>query len=81
MKTNVKIKLNILGEQFTPHGLSVDFENNIILTSDFVVPLSILKPVSALGIQKANTLRLWALDTRKIISTIQIPHVSMPSMC
>ncbi|KAM3498587.1 hypothetical protein MY10362_008107 [Beauveria mimosiformis] len=65
--------LNILGQQFTPHGLSVDFENNLILTSDFVVPLSILKPVSALGIQKANTLRLWTLDDRKIISTITIP--------
>ncbi|KAG8411382.1 hypothetical protein J3458_015442 [Metarhizium acridum] len=66
--------LNILGEQFTPHGLSVDFKNNIILTSDYVVPLTILKPVSAVGIQKANTLRLWELDSRKIISTIQIPQ-------
>ncbi|TQV90791.1 selenium-binding protein [Cordyceps javanica] len=65
--------LNILGEQFSPHGLSVDFEKNLILTSDFVVPLSILKPVSALGIQKANTLRLWTLNDRKIISTITIP--------
>ncbi|KAK8150716.1 hypothetical protein G3M48_009606 [Beauveria asiatica] len=65
--------LNILGQQFSPHGLSVDFEKNLILTSDFVVPLSILKPVSALGIQKANTLRLWTLDDRKIISTITIP--------
>ncbi|KAK8912480.1 hypothetical protein VCV18_012443 [Metarhizium anisopliae] len=71
---DVEGTLNILGEQFTPHGLSVDFKNNVILTSDFVVPLSILKPVSALGIQKANTLRLWELDSRKIISTIQIPH-------
>lgn len=28
--------LNILGEQFSPHGLSVDFERGLILTSDFV---------------------------------------------
>jgi len=48
---------NVLGEQFNPHGLSVDWAKNIILTFDFVVPLSILKP--SLGIQHANTLRLW----------------------
>ncbi|KAJ0387896.1 hypothetical protein COL922a_001448 [Colletotrichum nupharicola] len=49
--------LNILGEQFSPHGLAVDFNKGIILTSDFVVPITILKPT--LGIQKASTLRLW----------------------
>ncbi|KAF2019900.1 hypothetical protein BU24DRAFT_439834 [Aaosphaeria arxii CBS 175.79] len=65
--------LNILGEQFSPHGLSVDWNKKIILTSDFVVPVTILKPASAIGIQRANTLRLWELDTKKIISTITIP--------
>ncbi|KAH7092308.1 hypothetical protein FB567DRAFT_516984 [Paraphoma chrysanthemicola] len=70
---DVESTLNILGEQFSPHGLSVDFENNLILTSDFVVPLTILKPASINGIQKANTLRLWELSSRKILSTITIP--------
>ncbi|KAJ4296303.1 hypothetical protein N0V90_006348 [Kalmusia sp. IMI 367209] len=65
--------LNIIGEQFSPHGLSIDFDKNIILTSDFVVPVTILKPASAIGIQKADTLRLWELSSRKIISTITIP--------
>lgn len=65
---------NILGEQFSPHGLCVDFEKNIILTSDFVVPASILKPTS--GVEFADTLRLWELSSRKIISTITIPDVS-----
>ncbi len=65
---------NILGEQFSPHGLSVDWEKNIILTSDFVVPITILKP--SLGIAHANTLRLWNLASRTIISTITIPNVS-----
>ncbi|KAL6352534.1 hypothetical protein LRP88_14302 [Fusarium phalaenopsidis] len=68
---DVKGTLNILGEQFSPHGLTVDFEKKIILTSDFVVPITILKPT--LGIKKADTLRLWDLDTRTIISTITIP--------
>ncbi|KAF3923609.1 hypothetical protein ABW21_db0203647 [Orbilia brochopaga] len=63
---------NILADQFSPHGLSIDFDKNIILSSDFVVPLSTLKPT--LGIQRANTLRLWNLKDRKIISTITIPN-------
>lgn len=74
---DVEGTLNILGEQFSPHGLSVDFDKNIILTSDFVVPITILKPT--LGIKKADTLRLWDLKSRKIISTITIPNVSCPS--
>lgn len=71
---DVSSTLNILGEQFSPHGLSIDWNKKIILTSDFVVPVTILKPASALGIQRANTLRLWELDSRKIISTITIPN-------
>ncbi|KAK4227463.1 hypothetical protein QBC38DRAFT_545136 [Podospora fimiseda] len=64
--------LNILGEQFSPHGLAVDFDKKIALTSDFVVPLTVLKPT--LGIQKANTLRLFDLTSHKILSTITIPN-------
>lgn len=71
---DVESTLNILGEQFNPHGLTIDWNKKIILTSDFVVPVTILKPASAIGIQKANTLRLWELDSRKIISTITIPN-------
>lgn len=74
---DVEGTLNILGEQFSPHGLSIDWEKDILLTSDFVVPLSILKP--SLEIQRANTLRLWTLSSRKIISTITIPNVSISS--
>jgi len=64
--------LNILGEQFSPHGLSIDFDKGIALTSDFVVPYTILKPTT--GIQRANTLRLWNINSRTILSTIHIPH-------
>lgn len=66
--------LSVLKKQFSPHGLGVDWDRNVILTSDFVVPLSILKPTT--GIQRADTLRLWDLSSRKIISTITIPDVS-----
>ncbi|OAA60367.1 WD40/YVTN repeat-like-containing domain protein [Niveomyces insectorum RCEF 264] len=64
--------LNILDSQFSPHGLSIDFDKDILLTSDFIVPLSILKPTT--GIQRADTLRLWRLSDRTILSTITIPN-------
>jgi selenium-binding protein 1 len=67
--------LGILAEQFTPHGISIDWDRNYILTSDFVVPLSILKPST--GVIRAQTLRLWNLESRTIISTITIPGVSL----
>ncbi|KAF2720936.1 hypothetical protein K431DRAFT_346836 [Polychaeton citri CBS 116435] len=64
--------LGILAQQFSPHGLSIDWEKNLILTSDFVTPISILKP--SVSIQHANTLRLWDLASRKILNTITIPN-------
>ncbi|KAJ5227487.1 uncharacterized protein N7469_007493 [Penicillium citrinum] len=69
---DVEGTLNILGQQFSPHGLSIDWEKKLILTSDFVEPVTILKP--SLGVRHADTLRLWDLDTRKIISTLTIPN-------
>lgn len=63
--------LSILDEPFNPHGLTVDFDRQLGITSDFIVPLSILKPTS--GKIPDNTLRLWNLATHKIISTITIP--------
>ena len=65
--------LNILDKQHSPHGLSIDWEKKLILTSDFVEPISILKP--SLGVRHADTLRLWDLDTKKILNTITIPDV------
>ncbi|KAI9036179.1 uncharacterized protein KD926_002209 [Aspergillus affinis] len=69
---DVEGTLNILGEQFSPHGLSIDWERKFILTSDFVEPISILHPST--GIKHADTLRLWDLDSKKILNTITIPE-------
>ncbi|PMD62146.1 uncharacterized protein K444DRAFT_525706 [Hyaloscypha bicolor E] len=70
--TDIAGTLNTVEEPFNPHGLTVDWNKNIILTSDYVVPVTILKP--SLGIVLDNTLRLWKLDTRTVISTITIPN-------
>jgi selenium-binding protein 1 len=60
---DVEGALNILSEQFSPHGVSIDWERKFILTSDFVEPISILKPST--GIRCGNALRLWDLDSKK----------------
>lgn len=39
---------NTLSEEFSPHGLSVDFENDLILTSDYIIPITILKPTTGI---------------------------------
>lgn len=59
------------GEQFSPHGLAVDNKNGYLWTSDFVIPASVLKP--SLGIVRADSVRLWDLDTRTILNNIHIP--------
>lgn len=70
---DVEGTVNILEEQFSPHGLSIDWERKFILTSDFVEPISILMPST--GIKRVNTLRLWDMDSKKILNTITIPDV------
>ncbi|OQD72987.1 hypothetical protein PENDEC_c017G02643 [Penicillium decumbens] len=71
---DVEGTLGILAEQFSPHGITIDWDRNYILTSDFVIPLSILKPST--GVVRAQTLRLWDLKSRTILSTITIPNGS-----
>lgn len=69
---DVEGTLDILTDQFSPHGLAVDFENGHIFTSDFVVPITVLKPSA--GIEGGDSVRLWDLETRTIINTLQIPN-------
>ncbi|KAB8356705.1 hypothetical protein FH972_024281 [Carpinus fangiana] len=64
--------LNVLGSQFSPHGLNIDFKRGWILTSDFVTPVTVLKP--SVAVQGGNTLRLWNLKDRTIANTITIPN-------
>jgi hypothetical protein len=55
---------NTPGENFNPHGLTVDWKKNIILTSDFVIRVTILKP--SLGIALCITTHcdcgIWILE-------------------
>ncbi len=64
---------DIFEQQFSPHGITVDWQRRRVLTSDFIEPASILKPST--GVKFASTLRLWDLDSKTILNTITIPDV------
>ncbi|KAJ3037850.1 hypothetical protein HDV00_001265 [Rhizophlyctis rosea] len=66
--TDLASTVDAVSPNFNPHGLSIDWERNTILTSDFAVPLTTLKPTT--GVVYDNTVRVWDLDTRKIVNTI-----------
>ncbi|KAF2159019.1 hypothetical protein M409DRAFT_30554 [Zasmidium cellare ATCC 36951] len=64
--------LSVLDSQFSPHGLAVDYDNGYIYTSDFVIPITVLKPSA--GIVGGHSVRLWDLNTRTILNSVQIPN-------
>ena len=68
---------NILSEHFSPYWLSVDWNKNTFLTSDLVVPVTILK--STTGKVSANTLRLWDLECQNLlIRPTKYPSPNIP---
>ena len=59
-------------EGFNPHGISVRPEANLMITSDFLNPVTTLN-VWLGPIEARNTLRVWDLAQRTIVRTITIP--------
>lgn len=57
---------------FNPHGISVRPEANLMITSDFLNPVTTLNVWSG-PIEARNTLRVWDLAERTITRTIPIP--------
>jgi hypothetical protein len=57
---------------FNPHGISVRPEANLMITSDFINPVTTLVGYPGpLGIR--GSIRVWDLANRSIVRTIQIP--------
>jgi len=59
-------------EGFNPHGISVDAESNLMVTSDFVCPTSTLHAVPG-GLDLRGSIRVWDLKRRQIVRTVDIP--------
>ncbi len=57
---------------FNTNGISVNPDRNLMVTSDFVCPSTTLHAVPG-GLDLRGSIRVWALQPRKIVKTIQIP--------
>jgi WD40 repeat protein len=59
-------------EGFNPHGISVNAESNLMVTSDFICPTSTLHAVPG-GLDLRGSIRVWDLKRRQILRTVDIP--------
>jgi selenium-binding protein 1 len=58
--------------KFNPHGMDADFDNNRLVTSDFVNPASTLNVVPG-DLELRSSLRFWDLKNRRITRTVFLP--------
>jgi selenium-binding protein 1 len=56
---------------FNPHGISIRPELNLMVTSDFLNPVTTVDGVD--GVELRHTVRVWDLANRRIVRTIDIP--------
>lgn len=73
--------LNLVGEYpsvspadggFNPHGIDADFGKNLLVTSDFVNPVTTLNVWSG-PVELRSSLRFWDLKNRQITRTVLLP--------
>ena len=57
---------------FNPHGISARPELNLLVTSDFINPISTINQIPGDPVVR-NTIRVWDLQQRKILRTVTIP--------
>jgi hypothetical protein len=60
------------GRGFNPHGISERPEINLMVSSDFVNPISTLNGFSGSD-EFPGSIRVWDLKTRAIVRTVTIP--------
>ena len=56
---------------FNPHGISARFDLNLMVTSDFINPVTTLNGQGSPELR--GSIRVWDLERRKIVRTINIP--------
>jgi selenium-binding protein 1 len=57
---------------FNPHGVDADFSRNLLVTSDFVNPVTTLNVFSG-DIQLRSSIRFWDLTNRSITRSVFLP--------
>ena len=63
---------NVPQDGFNPHGISVRPEINLMITSDFLNPVTTLNAYSG-PLEVRGAIRVWDLAKRTIVDTITIP--------
>jgi len=58
---------------FNPHGISADFSRNLLVTSDFINPVTTLNFFPG-DIELRGSLRFWDLSKRKITRSLFLPE-------
>src|SRR5262249_35700297 len=58
---------------FNPHGISADFSRNLLVTSDFINPVTTLN-VWPGDVELRGSLRFWDLEKREITRTVFLPE-------
>src|SRR5215510_6012515 len=74
-------KLNLIAEYpahppsdgFNPHGISASFRRNLLVTSDFINPVTTLN-VWPGDVELRGSLRFWNLANREITRTVVLPE-------
>jgi selenium-binding protein 1 len=74
-------KLNLVAEYpanppsdgFNPHGISAAFRRNLLVTSDFINPVTTLN-VSPGDVELRGSLRFWNLANREMTRTVVLPE-------
>lgn len=73
--------LNLVGEypstspvdgEFNPHGIDADFSRNLLVTSDFINPVTTLNAWPG-PVELRSSLRFWNLRDRRITRTVRLP--------
>ncbi|HEX5074639.1 MAG TPA: selenium-binding protein SBP56-related protein [Gemmatimonadaceae bacterium] len=57
---------------FNPHGIDADFRRNLLVTSDFINPVTTLNAFAG-DVQLRSSLRFWDLRKRQITRTVVLP--------
>jgi selenium-binding protein 1 len=60
---------------FNPHGIDADFGKNLLVTSDFVNPVTTLNVWTG-PIELRSSLRFWNLRERRIFRTVDLPDAA-----
>jgi len=58
---------------FNPHGISADFRRNLLVTSDFINPVTTLNAFPG-DVELRGSLRFWDLARRTIFRTVFLPE-------